>query len=193
MAWVCPECAFSNPDADRYCRQCSQSRVDSVKPLTPDRDGVGSGPWLAAVMIAILVLCCLCLVGLALLDELMPTHPWRALIMGSPTPTATRPATPTFSPTAPAVVMPTHTPTPQEGWDPYEPDDTPAMAQPIETDGTAQTHRLHPPGDRDYLSFRVTEGTEYTVETGNLGGDCDTILTLYDKTTMEARSRWLRE
>jgi hypothetical protein len=185
MPWVCPECGFSNPDTDRYCRQCSQSRVGSVKPLTPDRDGAGSGPWLAAVTIAILVLCCLCLVGLTLLDELMPTHPWRALVMGSPTPTATQPATPTFSPTAPAAVTPTHTPTPVEGWDPYEPDDALGLAQPIETDGIAQTHRLHPPGDRDYVSFRVTAGTEYIVETGNLGGDCDTILTLYDEDGIE--------
>jgi hypothetical protein len=181
MAWVCRECGFSNPDADIYCRQCSETRVDSAESLTRDRDGARSGPWLATVMIVMLVLCCLCVVGLALLDELMPTHPWRALVMGSPTPTATQPATPTFSPTVPAVVTPTYTPTPVEGWDAYEPDDAPRLAQPIETDGTAQTHRLHPPGDRDYVSFRVMAGTEYIVETGHLGVDCDTILTLYDE------------
>ncbi|TKJ27886.1 MAG: hypothetical protein CEE40_12745, partial [Chloroflexi bacterium B3_Chlor] len=65
--------------------------------------------------------------------------------------------------------------------DSFEPDDTTAQARDISTDGTSQTHTLSPPGDRDYVFFQAGAGMQYTVETGNLGDDCDTVLTLYDE------------
>jgi len=65
--------------------------------------------------------------------------------------------------------------------DAFEPDDTRAQATDMDTHGTARTHNLSPPGDVDYVSFHVTEGMAYIVQTGNLGDDCDTVLTLYDE------------
>jgi hypothetical protein len=100
------------------------------------------------------------------------------MLMGTPTPTATPPPTPT------TIVTNTPTPfvpTPEPGADSFEPDDNLAQANPIETDGTLQTHTLTPADDRDYVSFEVEAGTRYTVETGDLGADCDTLLTLYDE------------
>jgi hypothetical protein len=174
----CPECGASNPNGARTCRACGHSLTGSVRSSSQTAWGGGhssSGPWVAAVLIAVLVLCCLSLVGVALLDELVPTHPWRTLVMGTSTPTATLPPTPTFGPAVTAA------PTPAEGADAFEPDDTMAQASPMEIDGPAQTHNLRPPGDRDCLSFEVSAGTRYTVETGNLGAECDTFLTLYDE------------
>jgi hypothetical protein len=31
----------------------------------------------------------------------------------------------------------------------------------------------------DYVSFLAQEGVQYTIETGNLQGDCDTVIYLY--------------
>jgi hypothetical protein len=63
--------------------------------------------------------------------------------------------------------------------DPWEPDDTPDTASPIQPRDT-QTHDLHRRGDRDYVRFDATRGHVYTVETANLGNDIDTRLFLYD-------------
>jgi hypothetical protein len=178
MGKVCPGCGASNPNGEGSCRACSHSLGGPVKSSShlAQRGGhASSGPWVAAVLITMLVLCCLSLVGIVLMDELMPTHPWRTLLMGTSTPTATQPPTPTFRPAV------TATPTPAEGMDAFEPDDTMDRATPIEIDGAPQTHTLNPPGDRDYLSFEVAADTRYTVETGNLGAECDTVLVLYDE------------
>ncbi|HUS69694.1 MAG TPA: PPC domain-containing protein [Anaerolineae bacterium] len=109
----------------------------------------------------------------------MPDHPWRTLVLGTSTPTATFPPTPTFG--SPRTATPTLTATPAEGMDTFEPDDTIALATTIQTDGIPQSHTLDPAGDRDYLSFEVEAGMQYTVETGNLGPACDTVLILYDE------------
>lgn len=67
-----------------------------------------------------------------------------------------------------------------EGVDRYEPDDSIGQASPIDTDGTYQSHTFHVTVDVDYVSFLAEEGVEYTIETGNLGGECDTVIYLYD-------------
>lgn len=68
-----------------------------------------------------------------------------------------------------------------EGADSYEPDDSIAQASSIDTDGSHQSHTLHVTVDVDYVSFLADEGVEYTIETGNLEGDCDTVIYLYDE------------
>jgi len=67
-----------------------------------------------------------------------------------------------------------------EGADEYEPDDALSEASPLESEGTPQQHTLHTSNDLDYVSFGAEEGVEYTIETGNLGAGCDTIIFLYD-------------
>jgi hypothetical protein len=182
MASVCPECGTASVGGERSCPACGRSIVDPANSGRQPKTG-GSpsnpGPWVATVLIAVLVLCCLSVVGIALLDELIPDHPWRTLVLGTSTPTATLPPTPTFSPALTATATLVATPT--EGMDAFEPDDTMAVATMIETDGMPQTHTLDPPGDRDYLSFEVAAGMRYTVETGNLGAACDTVLVLHDE------------
>jgi hypothetical protein len=180
MARECPECAAARRRGERSCPACGRNLTGSANSPRQAKTGdsaAGHGPWIAAVLIAVLVLCCLSLLGVALLDELTPDHPWRTLFLGTPTPTATFPATPTLSPAVTA--EPAATPT--QGLDAFEPDDTMALATMIETDGIAQSHTLDPPGDRDYLSFEVQAGMQYTVETGNLGPACDTVLVMYDE------------
>ena len=68
-----------------------------------------------------------------------------------------------------------------EGADSYEPDDSFARANSIATDGTYQTHTFHVTADLDYVSFSAQEGVEYTIETGDLEGECDTEIYLYDE------------
>ena len=63
--------------------------------------------------------------------------------------------------------------------DGFEPDDTPEQASSATTDGSAQTHTFHMPGDVDWLAFAAVEGESYTIETTNLAVDTDTILALY--------------
>lgn len=65
--------------------------------------------------------------------------------------------------------------------DQYEPDDRIAQAKPIDTDGTYQTHTFHTSTDVDYVSFTPQQGVEYTIETGNLQGACDTMIYLRDE------------
>lgn len=62
----------------------------------------------------------------------------------------------------------------------YEPDDTYDQAALIPTDGTAQTHNFHLAADEDWSAFAATGGVSYTIQTGNLGSNGDTVLHLYD-------------
>ena len=63
--------------------------------------------------------------------------------------------------------------------DAYEPDNSPATATTISTDGIAQSHTIDLAGDVDYVKFSATSGTEYTIET-TLGTCTDTYIYLYD-------------
>lgn len=65
--------------------------------------------------------------------------------------------------------------------DAYEPDNEPASAGEIDTDGTAQSHTFHVAGDRDVVRFTAVAGARYVVATTNLGADSDTLITLYDQ------------
>lgn len=69
---------------------------------------------------------------------------------------------------------------PIEG-DRYEPDDTIAQASLIDTAGSPQKHTFHTTADVDYVCFTAREGFEYTLETGNLRGGCDTKIYLYER------------
>jgi hypothetical protein len=193
MAQVCGECGASNADGDKFCRNCGNPLAGSVKLVTDkpsDGRGRNTGPWVALTLIGVLLLCCLSVIGIALLDELAPAHPLRAMLVGTPT------ATPTLSPTPTLIPMeapistptPTYTPTPELGADSFEPDDTMDQANEIGIDGRPQTHTLSPSGDRDYVYFQAGEGLEYTIETGSLGNECDTVLTLYDEDGTELAS-----
>jgi hypothetical protein len=177
MAKVCPRCGTHNPDRNQLCSSCGHTLTSPAGQAWGDRNR-STRSWVVALVIAILILCCLVLVGVALLDELVPAHPFQSLIVGTPTSTPTRvpapTATPTYTPTPFA-------PTPGPGADSFEPDDSLAQASAIETDGARQAHTLNPAGDRDYVAFHVEAGTTYAVETGGLGPDCDTLLTLYDQ------------
>jgi len=186
MAQVCSECGASNADGDRFCRNCGRPLSGPVGPVTDkalDAQRRNVGPWVATTLIGVLLLCCLGIIGIALLDELAPAHPLRTLLIGTPTPTPTLIPTPTFTPTETLTPSPTrtHTPTPELDVDSFEPDDTTGQANEIVTDGRPQTHTLSPGGDRDYVSFQTREGMGYTIETGNLGDACDTVLILYDQ------------
>ena len=62
----------------------------------------------------------------------------------------------------------------------YEPDDTPAQASVIPTDGSSQSHDFDPAGDEDWINFTVIPGTVYTIETLNLSPSVDTYIYLYE-------------
>lgn len=64
--------------------------------------------------------------------------------------------------------------------DAYEPDDTPAQASSLGTDGNLQTHNFHIGGDVDWVAFSAAGGSTYTIETTNLAGESDTFISLYD-------------
>ena len=64
--------------------------------------------------------------------------------------------------------------------DAYEDDDTWDTASWIAGDGQAQTHMFDDAGDADYVRFYAFEEVDYTLETLNLGLNCDTVLTLFD-------------
>ena len=55
----------------------------------------------------------------------------------------------------------------------------PPSATAVPTDGTLITGRIEVPGDLDYFSFPAKEGGEYTITTGELSPEMDTVLTLY--------------
>ena len=72
-----------------------------------------------------------------------------------------------------------------EGADPYEPDDTPAEATRIGSDGTRQAHTFYTTTDVDFVSFAAQEGREYTIQTGNLQAACNTTIYLYNEAGVE--------
>lgn len=47
--------------------------------------------------------------------------------------------------------------------DPYEPDDSCALARFIPTEGTLQEHTFHKPSDQDWVAFNATAGTSYLI------------------------------
>ena len=66
--------------------------------------------------------------------------------------------------------------------DDYEPDDSYGAAKPISVNGAVQERTLFPSDDEDWVSFPVTRGWRYTIETGpgTPPEDTETILDLYD-------------
>ncbi|HRW08823.1 MAG TPA: trypsin-like serine protease [Caldilineaceae bacterium] len=64
--------------------------------------------------------------------------------------------------------------------DHYEPDNDPATATLITTDGISQTHNFDRLDDTDWLQFDAEAGARYWIETFALGDNSDTILWLYD-------------
>ncbi|MBI4318450.1 MAG: pre-peptidase C-terminal domain-containing protein [Chloroflexi bacterium] len=66
------------------------------------------------------------------------------------------------------------------GGDSFEPDNIPAQASIITTDGVTQTHDFHVAGDVDWAKFNATAGNSYTIQTTDLGPESDTYLYLYD-------------
>ncbi|HUT03467.1 MAG TPA: PQQ-binding-like beta-propeller repeat protein [bacterium] len=63
--------------------------------------------------------------------------------------------------------------------DDHEPDDACASAGTIATTGQAQERTLVPSEDEDWVSFDADAEAKYTIETSNLGEDCDTVMELY--------------
>lgn len=65
--------------------------------------------------------------------------------------------------------------------DAYEPDNTPAQAKIILTNGTLQEHTLCLAGDSDWMTFFAEAGVVYTIETSMLDwAETDTWLSLYE-------------
>ncbi len=103
---------------------------------------------------------------------------------GSVTIIQDRAAGPTPTPTAAA--LPTPTPTPLCQSDSFEPDNTAAQANLINSAGLSQTHSICPAADQDWLSFMVPGPITLTMLTQNLTGGADTFMYLYapDGTTL---------
>jgi hypothetical protein len=72
-----------------------------------------------------------------------------------------------------------------EGADAFEPDDDFASARAIAVDGAPQTHTFHTSTDVDFVYFEAEEGQKFVMETGDLQGECDTVLSLYDQSGTE--------
>ncbi len=102
------------------------------------------------------------------------------------TPTATPSATPSHTQTTTATTTSTVTPTttPTSCIDVYEPDDTRPLAAPITPGAPPQHHSLYFAGDRDWSVFAALPGNTYVIRTLNLGAEVDTILCLYDSTSL---------
>jgi len=64
--------------------------------------------------------------------------------------------------------------------DAYEDDGSSARARAISIDGPPQDHNFCPARDEDWVVFDATAGLTYTIQTTDLGSECDTTLTLYD-------------
>jgi hypothetical protein len=58
--------------------------------------------------------------------------------------------------------------------------DTYDGATPVSTDGTLYPGNIETTGDVDYFRFDADAGDTYVIETSNLGGGCDTVITLFD-------------
>ena len=69
-----------------------------------------------------------------------------------------------FTPTATQTQTITPTRPPSSGGDPFEPDDTCALARSIPTDGTSQEHTFHKAGDVDWAVFTATKGVKYRID-----------------------------
>lgn len=63
--------------------------------------------------------------------------------------------------------------------DAYEADDTCAQAHIIATDGSAQYHTLHAPGDVDWVKFDAVAGAVYTLQGSNVGPRVSLVASLY--------------
>lgn len=74
------------------------------------------------------------------------------------------------------------TPIPSEVFTPdnWEPDDSLSDANLIDV-GDTQMHNMHLEGDDDWVYFEAKEGTNYVIETSNLGDEIDTVIYLYDE------------
>jgi len=99
----------------------------------------------------------------------------------TPTPTSTSSPTVTRTPSSTTTATPTHTPTGTPCPDAYEPDNTMAEANLIETGGQPREHSHHQPGDADYVKFVGLAGQAFRMRTFDLAGvGNDTIITLLD-------------
>ena len=103
----------------------------------------------------------------------------------NPPPTLTPTASPTGSPTLTGTATPTPgaatatvTPTPYCR-DAYEPDNTPALARPLQLGSEQANHVICPAGDEDWFTVDVTANKVYSFYTKDLSGGLDTIIALY--------------
>lgn len=96
---------------------------------------------------------------------------------GSVTVIQDAPAGPTVTPTSAA--SPTATATPVCFADDFEPDNSAAQANPLNTAGKPLRHNLCPAGDQDWHSISVPDARQLTLRTQNLAGGADTIMYLY--------------
>ena len=71
--------------------------------------------------------------------------------------------------------------------DSFENDDTQATADPITIAAPHANHNFHAAGDADWISFATTAGANYVVQTVNLGQYADTIVEVYNGTTLLIR------
>ncbi len=78
--------------------------------------------------------------------------------------------------------------TASEKEDSFESDDTSAEATWIGVNGPTQEHNLHTANDEDWARLYAETGQEVTVETMDLGADCDTFIVVLgaDETTVVA-------
>ncbi len=63
--------------------------------------------------------------------------------------------------------------------DDYEPDDSPDQATPLVLDGTPQERNIHIGGDRDWISFDITQAPIAVIVV--TGGECDLFMTLFGR------------
>lgn len=64
--------------------------------------------------------------------------------------------------------------------DAAEPDDGQATAKELTANAPAQTHRICPAGEQDWVKWQAVAGQSYEIETLNLAKDADTVVCLYD-------------
>ncbi|MCX7670355.1 MAG: C13 family peptidase, partial [Anaerolineae bacterium] len=87
-----------------------------------------------------------------------------------PTATSTPTLPATSTPTAIVTPTPTATRPPGNEGDPYEPDDTCALARFIPADGTLQEHTFHKQADVDWVAFQAIAGQRYLILGDALAG-----------------------
>jgi Zn-dependent metalloprotease len=64
--------------------------------------------------------------------------------------------------------------------DAYEPDDSKWVAPSITPNAAPTSHNFHTGGDEDWVKLKATAGTQYIIQTSNLGVNCNTELYLLD-------------